>query len=375
MSTTTRNDIYLSFLEDTGSQSGNIYDNQPPEVHMKETHKKHNKDHKKDVDEKHSEVPKQPEEQKKINEDHQHEDKDVPVIELPVMVRSVDAANHESAEYKKKSGKKNVYKKKSRKSSRKILTGATEQNKVNRPLNMKVSQKELEKVQRESQSSAWLLLKPENASEAEVGKVTSLNDSNSGAVSVVGKQNVSALIELHKDKSHKKKHSKKKSSQSETVVTEPPAIPKIPISPELVIEKMKVIEFLASNIHVEMFNETHSKSGRSTREMCNKYKLEGSDAYHKTRLTFGDLFGNLNNYSRNDITLVTQMTAYRMQILDTMASHWDGPISVAIQVSPKDFRNLGQLFNNSQNILGRSNIDIHIVVEKGVSLNHLKKYI
>lgn len=135
----------------------------------------------------------------------------------------------------------------------------------------------------------------------------------------------------------------------------------------LVTEKLKIIDFLAANVQLPHVNVSKYRNGRSITTVCRTYKQEGKHFFHQSRRTFLDIFSTFNNYSKDDVTLVTQMSLQRMQILKIVAQYWDGPMSVALQVEPEDFIIMGDHFRNAQYLLERHNIDFHIVAAKGVS--------
>ncbi len=102
--------------------------------------------------------------------------------------------------------------------------------------------------------------------------------------------------------------------------------------------------------------------------VCQSYGMEGSPTFHRSRQLM-HLWGNQTHITNDDVTLVTQLSASRLYMLARVAKHWHGPMSVALSVTPPEFWNLSQTFNEIRYkaLIERGDIDIHIVIEKGVS--------
>ena len=70
----------------------------------------------------------------------------------------------------------------------------------------------------------------------------------------------------------------------------------------------------------------------------------------------------------NDITMALQLTMDRINLLNLHASHWTGPMSVTVYVERKLLPDLGSLLSVMDQVLQRNNIDLHIVLKKGVGI-------
>lgn len=62
-----------------------------------------------------------------------------------------------------------------------------------------------------------------------------------------------------------------------------------------------------------------------------------------------------------DITYVVHLSLDRIQVLDQVAMHWDGPISVAIYLPEAETNLFYESVENSENLLNRKNIGYHLV--------------
>jgi glycosyltransferase-like protein LARGE len=68
-----------------------------------------------------------------------------------------------------------------------------------------------------------------------------------------------------------------------------------------------------------------------------------------------------------DITLVTQLSADRLQMLEQLCQHWVGPISLALYMSDAEAHQFLRYALQSSILSTRRNIAYHIVYKDGVS--------
>jgi len=68
-----------------------------------------------------------------------------------------------------------------------------------------------------------------------------------------------------------------------------------------------------------------------------------------------------------DITLVTQLSADRLQMLEQLCQHWTGPISIALYMSDAEAHQFLRYALQSNILSPRRNIAYHIVYKDGVS--------
>eukprot|EP01135_Chromosphaera_perkinsii_P003929 Nk52_evm30s262 gene=Nk52_evmTU30s262 len=68
----------------------------------------------------------------------------------------------------------------------------------------------------------------------------------------------------------------------------------------------------------------------------------------------------------NDVTLVTQMSAERFDVLPKLLYHWEGPISIAVYIMDSQVPDLMRHLDNIQRTLKqRKNIGLHLVYKQG----------
>ena len=115
------------------------------------------------------------------------------------------------------------------------------------------------------------------------------------------------------------------------------------------------VEFLQS-IHTDNVLET-------TTTECDKYNKEGK----MTRTVLPNVWGNLTTYDSNDVIVITHSSASRVDRLKIFLDHWKGPISIAINVDITNPNVLYKKLKNCTNLFNRTNIDLHLVVQVGVS--------
>ncbi|KAL3842467.1 hypothetical protein ACJMK2_020489 [Sinanodonta woodiana] len=83
---------------------------------------------------------------------------------------------------------------------------------------------------------------------------------------------------------------------------------------------------------------------------------------HRTHLYYLDY-----NYipTENDVTLVAQLSMDRLQMLETICKHWEGPISLALYMSDAEAQQFLRYALGSEILMIRKNIGYHIVYRDG----------
>lgn len=78
------------------------------------------------------------------------------------------------------------------------------------------------------------------------------------------------------------------------------------------------------------------------------------------------------NYSyeatEDDVTLVAQLSMDRLQMLETICKHWEGPISLALYMSDAEVQHFLRYALNSGVLMARKNVGYHVVYKDGVSV-------
>lgn len=92
---------------------------------------------------------------------------------------------------------------------------------------------------------------------------------------------------------------------------------------------------------------------------------------HRTQLYYLDY-----NYTpvQWDVTLVAQLSMDRLQMLDTICKHWEGPISLALYMSDAEAQQFLRYAQGSETLMNRKNIGYHIVYKDGqyYPINYLR---
>ena len=68
-----------------------------------------------------------------------------------------------------------------------------------------------------------------------------------------------------------------------------------------------------------------------------------------------------------DVTLVSQLSIDRLQMLEMLSRHWPGPMSIALYLSDTEVQRFLSFVTNSETLSNRKNIAFHIVYRDGVS--------
>ncbi|XP_076351503.1 xylosyl- and glucuronyltransferase LARGE1-like isoform X2 [Tachypleus tridentatus] len=67
----------------------------------------------------------------------------------------------------------------------------------------------------------------------------------------------------------------------------------------------------------------------------------------------------------NDVTLVAQLSMDRLQMVEALCKHWDGPISLALYMSDSEVQQFLSYTLNSEVLRNRKNVGYHIVYREG----------
>ncbi|XP_074602877.1 xylosyl- and glucuronyltransferase LARGE2s-like [Brevipalpus obovatus] len=76
----------------------------------------------------------------------------------------------------------------------------------------------------------------------------------------------------------------------------------------------------------------------------------------------------------NDVTLIAQLSVDRLQMVESLCKHWEGPVSLALYMSDSEVQQFFTYITNSPVLRDRRNIGFHIVYKEGDSypINHLR---
>jgi glycosyltransferase-like protein LARGE len=66
------------------------------------------------------------------------------------------------------------------------------------------------------------------------------------------------------------------------------------------------------------------------------------------------------------VTFVAQLSMDRLQMLEMICRHWEGPISIALYMSDAEAQQFLRYALGSETLMSRKNIGYHIVYKDGV---------
>ncbi|XP_031781618.1 LARGE xylosyl- and glucuronyltransferase 1 isoform X2 [Nasonia vitripennis] len=98
------------------------------------------------------------------------------------------------------------------------------------------------------------------------------------------------------------------------------------------------------------------------RDLCFKFK-EGATIIYRTHTFFLEFEYNIVNSA--DILLATQCSIERVALLEELAKHWPGVISIALYLSDNEVQSFLDFVQNSEELRNRKNIAYHIVYKEG----------
>ncbi|KAF6339649.1 LARGE xylosyl- and glucuronyltransferase 1 [Rhinolophus ferrumequinum] len=98
-------------------------------------------------------------------------------------------------------------------------------------------------------------------------------------------------------------------------------------------------------------------------DLCYEFRRERFTV-HRTHLYF--LHYEYESASDNtDVTLVAQLSMDRLQMLEAICKHWEGPISLALYLSDAEAQQFLRYAQGSEVLMGRHNVAYHIVYKEG----------
>jgi len=100
-------------------------------------------------------------------------------------------------------------------------------------------------------------------------------------------------------------------------------------------------------------------------EECYEFRRE-QRLVHRTHLYYLE-YDNAS-VSASDVTMVTQLSADRLQMLELLCSHWSGPISVTLYMSDAEAHQFLRYAMQTPALASRRNVAYHIVYKDGVSV-------
>ncbi|KAM7366744.1 hypothetical protein PAMP_014694 [Pampus punctatissimus] len=85
---------------------------------------------------------------------------------------------------------------------------------------------------------------------------------------------------------------------------------------------------------------------------------------HRTHLYFLH-YEYESSSDNNDVTLVAQLSMDRLQMLEAICKHWEGPISLALYLSDAEAQQFLRYAQGSEVLMSRGNVGYHIVYKEG----------
>ncbi|XP_072033911.1 xylosyl- and glucuronyltransferase LARGE1-like [Amphiura filiformis] len=98
-------------------------------------------------------------------------------------------------------------------------------------------------------------------------------------------------------------------------------------------------------------------------DQCYEFRRERI-LMHRTHLYYLD-FQYTPKSDGNDVTLVAQLSMDRLQMLEAICKHWEGPISLALYMSDAEAQQFLRYALSSDVLMARKNIGYHVVYKDG----------
>ncbi|XP_021113998.1 LARGE xylosyl- and glucuronyltransferase 1 isoform X3 [Heterocephalus glaber] len=98
-------------------------------------------------------------------------------------------------------------------------------------------------------------------------------------------------------------------------------------------------------------------------DLCYEFRRERFTV-HRTHLYFLH-YEHEPATDGTDVTLVAQLSMDRLQMLEAICKHWEGPISLALYLSDAEAQQFLRYAQGSEVLMGRHNVGYHIVYKEG----------
>ena len=105
-----------------------------------------------------------------------------------------------------------------------------------------------------------------------------------------------------------------------------------------------------------------SNAYTSDHSSCTEFSEEANMIHRVHIFYFGNQYVSSDSY---DVTLVTQLSWDRIQILSSLLKHWLGPISICVYTTDYEAWQLSQFIQSSSLLYHRNNVAIHLVFKQG----------
>uniref|UniRef100_A0A8B9HBR0 LARGE xylosyl- and glucuronyltransferase 1 n=1 Tax=Astyanax mexicanus TaxID=7994 RepID=A0A8B9HBR0_ASTMX len=108
----------------------------------------------------------------------------------------------------------------------------------------------------------------------------------------------------------------------------------------------------------------HTRSEKCYKDVSDlKFRRERFTV-HRTHLYFLH-YEYQPSSDQTDVTLVAQLSMDRLQMLEAICKHWEGPISLALYLSDAEAQQFLRYAQGSEVLMSRSNVGYHIVYKEG----------
>ncbi|XP_071965746.1 xylosyl- and glucuronyltransferase LARGE1-like [Antedon mediterranea] len=145
---------------------------------------------------------------------------------------------------------------------------------------------------------------------------------------------------------------------------------------------LSFLEYDGNLLRRELFSCDHLNSNISTQETKPPDLDESDECYdfrrerilmHRTHLYYLD-YEYTPKPDGNDVTLVAQLSMDRLQMLEALCKHWDGPMSLAVYMSDADAQQFLVYVQTSEILRSRKDVSYHVVYKDGqfYPVNHLR---
>lgn len=121
-------------------------------------------------------------------------------------------------------------------------------------------------------------------------------------------------------------------------------------------------KIFSCNVGQDMEGESTSDVTLTESDQCYEFHLEQTMS-RRVHLFYVDY--NYQLIDGKDITLLAHLSMDRLQILESLAQHWEGPMSISLYASDAEAQQFSRYSSKSDVLSKRGNIGVHIVYKDG----------
>ena len=124
----------------------------------------------------------------------------------------------------------------------------------------------------------------------------------------------------------------------------------------------RTMQLHANNNNINNINNINNLNSLDEDDPCYEFR-RATRTHYRTHVYYMDY--SYNSTGVSDVTLVAQLSLDRLQLIESLCKHWEGPISLALYMSDSEVEQFYSFITESETLRSRRNIGYHIVYKDG----------